>query len=209
MRELILIEDLGMEYATPKSKYRVQFGLYKCFCGKEFRTTTQRVKSNKTKSCGCIKRKHNLTNHILYPTWKEMHSRCYNKLSRDYKDYGNRGVSVCNRWHKLEYFIEDMYPTHIKGLSIDRINPYSNYEPDNCRWVTRTVQARNTRVLRSTNTSGYRGVSLDRKSKKWIVTIRINNKTKYLGRFDTALSGAKAYDRYVIDNKLEHTINGV
>lgn len=209
MKELILIEDLGMMYPKEDSNRKLKFGLYKCFCGNEFKAMTQNIKSNNIKSCGCLKIKNGLANHRMYIVWKRMHNRCYSKLSNSYKDYGNKGVKVCDRWHKLEHFIEDMYPTHIEGLTLDRINPCEHYEPDNCRWVTRTVQARNTRVLRSTNTSGYRGVSFRKQRKSWIAQIMVNNKVKYLGKFDTALSGAKAYDRYVIDNKLEHTINGV
>ena len=80
-KQLILLEDLGMQYATEKSKSKRRFGLYKCFCGNEFRTNIQSVKNKLTTSCGCIGRnnKHNLANHRLYGTWKEMMARCNNK----------------------------------------------------------------------------------------------------------------------------------
>ena len=59
----------------------------------------------------------------------------------------------------------------------------------------------------STNTSGYRGVGLKKSSSKYYAAITINNKTKHLGYFTTAFEAAKAYDQYVIENNLEHTVN--
>ena len=86
---LELIEDLGMQYATSKSKYKRRFGLYKCFCGNEFNTTTVSVKNGNTKSCGCVGKEkirlqlvermttHGLRKHRLYDVWCGMMRRCY------------------------------------------------------------------------------------------------------------------------------------
>ena len=84
-----------------------------------------------------------------------------------------------------------------------------NYEKENCRWANKSTQQRNTRKLISTNKSGYRGVTWHKAKKKWNAQIKVNYKRIHLGSFLTALDGAKAYDKYVIDNNLEHTINGV
>ncbi|HEY5630513.1 MAG TPA: AP2 domain-containing protein, partial [Nitrososphaeraceae archaeon] len=73
----------------------------------------------------------------------------------------------------------------------------------------RTVQSRNTRVLYSTNTSGYRGVYFHKARKLWSSCIRINGKSKTIGYFNTAIESAIAYDSFVIRNNLEHTLNGV
>lgn len=100
-----------------------------------------------------------------------------------------------------------MYPTYKEGLSIDRINPYGNYEKDNCRWSNSTVQSRNTRILRADNTSGYRGVSWHKKLNKWYSYINIKGKKKHLGMFENKEDAAKAYDTYVVANNLEHTKN--
>lgn len=74
-----------------------------------------------------------------------MMNRCFNKKQSEFKNYGNRGIVVCERWKNINNFIEDMYPTYIKGLVIDRINNDGNYEPSNCRWVTQKENSNNRR----------------------------------------------------------------
>ena len=206
MNELILLEDLGMLY-TKNSKRTYRFGLYKCYCGKEFKALTQNINNGSTKSCGCIRETHSLTNHRLYNTWHDMIRRCTNPKRKDYINYGGRGIKVCDRWLDINNFINDMYPSYKEGLTLDRINVNGNYEPNNCRWATQTIQSRNTRKLKSTNTSGYRGVSWSKTTKKWIATIKINKKQLYLGAFNNPLDCAKARDKYIIDNNLEHARN--
>jgi len=80
----------------------------------------------------------------LYTIWLDMKSRCYNPKSISYKYYGAKGVIVCEAWHYFPYFKEDM-GIRPKGCSLDRINPYGNYEPDNCRWATALEQRHNRR----------------------------------------------------------------
>lgn len=152
---------------------------------------------------------HGCRNNEIYNVWKDMIQRTSNIKNDGFYGYGARGIKVCDRWLNVANFIEDMYPSYKKGLSIDRINPYGNYEPSNCRWATKSVQARNTRVLQTNNTSGFRGVTFEESRKKFATRITVNHKKIHIGRFLTALEAAKAYDKYVIDNNLEHTINGV
>ena len=212
---LELIEDLGMQYATEKSKKKSRFGMYKCICGNIVRLDTYNVRSGVSKSCGCYRNKisaeinikHGFHNHILYQTWNSMMQRCNNEKRKAYKNYGGRGIIVCERWLKVENFIEDMFPTFKKGLSIDRINPDGNYELSNCRWTDSFTQARNTRKLHSKNKSGYRGVSYYKLRNKWASCITVNRKNKFLGYFEDKIEAAKAYDNYVITNGLEHTLN--
>ena len=152
---------------------------------------------------------HGLSNHRLYKTWSGMMERCYktSKGSKNYSGYRGRGIIVCERWHNVANFIEDMFPSFIEGLSLDRINVEGNYEMENCRWVDKNTQAQNTRKIMITNTSGYRGVCWDKRECKWKVRITVNNKSKHLGYFTNPEEGARAYDQYIIDNNLAHTKN--
>lgn len=206
-QKITMLQDLGMQFATINSKDKIRFGLFKCFCGKEFKARVQQVKHNKTKSCGCLHTFHGLRGHRLYKTWNMMMTRCNNSNHKDYKYYGERGIKVCDRWLNVANFIEDMYPTFTEGMTLDRENNDLGYEPSNCRWTNKTIQARNTKKLYSNNTSGYRGVSFDKRDKVFRTQIKINNKPIHLGWFNTALEGALAYDKYVIENNLEHTTN--
>lgn len=214
---LVLIEDLGMLFPNKNSKQKTRFGIYKCECGIKFKANTSSVSRGNTKSCGCyVKRRiiqlnttHGLSNNPIYSVWNDMIKRTTNPKNKDFSSYGGRGIVICERWLDIANFIEDMYPTYEDGLTIDRINNDGNYEYNNCRWTTMTVQHRNTRRIRSTNTSGYKGACWHKGHNKWVAQIRVNRKVKYLGHFNTAIEAAIAYDTYVIDNKLEHTINGV
>lgn len=212
---LVLIKDLGMINPTEKSTYKVRYGLYKCYCGNEFESPVNNVKRGHTKSCGCYKKQrtieskttHKLTKHRLYGTWNQIMQRCNNPKHKAYKNYGGRGITVCDEWLDVKNFIDDMYSSYRECLTIDRIDVDGNYCKDNCRWVDSTIQNRNTRKTRTNNTSGYRGVSFFKRDDKWRAQICVNNKTKHIGYFDTPLEAAQTYDNYVIINGLEHTLN--
>lgn len=205
----ILLEDLGTKYPTETSKQKTRYGIYQCqYCGKEFEAPIRNIKKGLTKSCGCqsnkFKNPHGLWRHPVYNTWNMMKQRCYNPKYQCYKDYGGRGIQVCERWLDVKNFIDDMYPSYQEGLTLDRINIDGNYAPDNCRWATKEVQSRNTRDLRVNNTSGYRGVCWHSRDKVWISQINAYSKHIVLGSYQTALEAAKAYERYVRVNNLEH-----
>ena len=209
-KEIILLKDLGRKKLTSKSRYKTRQGLYKCFCGNEFKAISTTINTGKKISCGCINKKnttHGLTNHRLYSVWNGIMNRCFNELSSDYPNYGGRGISACEEWIDIENFISDMYPSFIEGLSIDRIDNNGNYEPSNCRWTSKEIQNRNTRVLRSNNTSGYRGVSWFSPTDKFVARIKVDTKVTHLGTFNTAIEAAYAYDKYIIENRLEHSKN--
>jgi hypothetical protein len=86
--------------------------------------------------------KHGQSKTRLYQVWNSMKRRCLDKTN---KDYGGRGISVCERWLTWENFRDDMGPSFKDGLSLDRANNDGNYEPSNCRWATRIEQRANTR----------------------------------------------------------------
>ena len=201
----ILLKDLGMRYPTERSKEKKRYGLYQCqYCEEEFEAIQQHIKNGNTKSCGCLTTTHGLRSHRLYNIWASMYHRCYTKKNPKYKNYGARGIQVCERWLDVKNFIDDMYPDYKEGLSLDRVDVDGNYEPNNCRWTTQNVQAQNTRELRITNTSGYRGVSWYTITGKWLARIGVDSKKMHLGLYPTALEAAKAYERYIRLNNLEH-----
>ncbi len=207
-----LIKDLGMRYTTETSKWKARFGLYECqYCGKEFEANVNKVKRGDSKSCGCLVGKnmtHGLKHHKFYSTWYGMLQRCNNSIREDYKNYGGRGITVCEEWVDVANFVawaEKTYP-NLEGYTLDRIDNDKGYSPENCRWVDRTTQALNRRKMKN-NTSGFVGITYYKSNKKWGATIGIKNKKINLGSFKTKEEAVQARDNYIIENKLPHPLS--
>ena len=213
-----LIEDLGMLLPNERVSKKRRYGIYECpFCKVHFKTVTADVKNGKSTKCLSCARKvstnaaHNDSKTRLYNIWRRMIDRVENKKNTSYEDYGGRGVIICEEWRSnyLSFKKWALQNGYSNSLKIDRIDNDLGYFPNNCRWATQTIQSRNTRRLRSTNTSGYRGVSWHKKQQKFNSRITVDSITINLGSYSTNIEAAKAYDEYVIKNNLEHTLNGV
>lgn len=123
----------------------------KCDCGKETTVCGTSLRNGATKSCGCwndesatmSNRKHGMSNTKEYESWANMIQRCTNKNNKSYKNYGGKGITVCERWMKAENFLSDMGPKPSPAHTIERVSNRGNYEPGNCVWETRKVQCNN------------------------------------------------------------------
>lgn len=125
-----------------------------CDCGNEVTVSSGHLRPDGTKSCRCLLRetvtarqiKHGLSTSQFYDAWAHIKDRCFNPRSKCYKDYGGRGVTVCERWIQFENFRDDMLPSFPgKGWSIERDDVDGIYEPQNCKWILKEHQARNQR----------------------------------------------------------------
>lgn len=89
----------------------------------------------------------NRQQYSTYIIWKQMLSRCRNPSAPNFSFYGARGICVCDRWLRFENFLADM-GERPEAAQLDRINNSAGYSPNNCRWVSRIVNARNRRSAR-------------------------------------------------------------
>lgn len=139
----LVLKDLGCN--------KLHYVLCRCKCGRVKEICLSDLRRKKTTKCqSCANHKSNLRHGKWgtseYRTWQNMINRCYNKKYKQYKDYGGRGIRVCDKWrNSFMDFLADMGLKPNEKLSIDRINNNGNYEPQNCRWTTTKIQNNNKR----------------------------------------------------------------
>ena len=143
-------------------------GSYRGYCRKHF----TRLKKNGTIALKKMPNGSHASEHPLYNSWRAMADRCLTPSNAHYKDYGGRGIKICDRWrppYGFWNFVEDMgpKPSYEKGptgrslYSLDRIDVNGDYCPENCRWATQSQQSNNTRVNKIYTVRGVSGTLVE------------------------------------------------
>jgi hypothetical protein len=155
------------------------------------------LRSGNTQSCGCLRKekmtKHGLSYNPLYNIWKQIIQRCNNKKCKRYKDWGGRGITVCDEWRNdfMPFYNWAIANGWKKGLYIDRIDNDGNYEPSNCRWVTPRKSASHTRR------ASKHGTCIEKtKSGKYRVRCYYKGKKLDLGTFINKKDAQKSYNDF-------------
>jgi len=142
------------------------------------------------------KSRYTISRKPYYYIWANMNGRCYTKTHARYKDWGGRGIEVCDRWRKSYKAFESDIGKRPKSYQLDRIDNDGDYEPKNCRWVPPAKNsAVNRRRVRKDNKSGVPGVLWCKNVRRYQASITINKKRIHLGTFvhkETAIKARKA-----------------
>lgn len=153
----LTVAGRGEDRVSSSGRRRVMWDCV-CDCGNVVTVNPDNLHSGRQRSCGCLQREeagarlrtHGESKTKLYGIWSSMKARCYNKNTVAYKDYGGRGIEMCDEWkHDYDAFrkwaLENGYRD---DASIDRVDNDLGYSPENCEWVTGVAQANNRRSNR-------------------------------------------------------------
>ena len=180
-----------------------------CQCGKTVIVNGSSLRNGRTKSCGCFRSersmeaniKHGLSKSRLYSVWALMKDRCLRKKSNAYKNYGGRGISICEEWLGFKPFMEwALTNGYQENLTIERKDNNDNYCPENCTWILKSEQAKNSRNLKFIIFNGEKKFLAE-----WAKIIGIDRRT-ISARLKRGWSIKKALT--TLNNKKEVTSNG-
>lgn len=162
------------------------------------------------KNYWCVK--HDMSRTRIYKIWIGMKARCNNPKAVPYPYYGAKGIRVCDEWQDKQNGFMNFYQWSLKNgysdaLSIDRIDPTGDYEPNNCRWADRNVQ--NMNLGKKPGRSGYIGISKHTNHDSWYGRVKVYGKCICTGSAKTPLEAAIMRDQYIVDHGLLNRKNGV
>jgi hypothetical protein len=150
-----IFDRLTVKNRAPNNRHGQTRWECQCVCGNIITVNSGNLTSGHVKSCGCLNKEivakrsfiHGMSNTPEFQTWARMLGRCNNPNNNKFKDYGKRGIKVCEAWeHDFMAFFKHVGPKPSSKHSIDRIENDGNYKPGNVRWATKSVQANNRRT---------------------------------------------------------------
>lgn len=155
----LIVVKRGPNYPHPTKK--IPQWVCHCDCGKDRIINGCNLRRGLVKSCGCLRKEITIARTLThgcsgkrgkrateYETWAGMRQRCFNENNSDYRNYGGRGITICERWDSFENFLADMGRKPSKRHTIERTNNELGYTPENCVWAIHLTQANNTRSNR-------------------------------------------------------------
>lgn len=177
---LTVIEKAGMSGEGKRGSRSLW--LCRCDCGNEKIVSRNSLVTGNTNSCGCLEMeikktmhlKHGMAKTRLWNIWRGMRDRCSRERNNDYPHYGGKGIKVCEDWNRnfeafKKWALKNGYED---DLTIDRIDNYGDYCPENCRWVTRKEQTRNRSITKTVTISEIAeidGISYQEAYKKYVL----------------------------------------
>lgn len=196
---LTVLEE-GKKRIKPSGQEKTMW-LCECDCKNTTEVTTGDLKNKHTQSCGCLHKeiitKHGMHKSRQYIAWNSMISRCKYKDNSSFKNYGAKGIGVCDKWNTFEGFWEDMREGYADNLSIDRIDNNKGYFKENCRWATKTQQEQNKPgYIKRRKYSEYKGLEANnQKTNTWTVSITKDKSRIRIGNFHNEKEAAFVYDQ--------------